>query len=151
MSKPQWLREAEELHGRRIAAGTETEAEARAAIAAAWMEHPEWIEALAYRPVAGWVRRHETPDLFQADLFPLLPAWLHVAVDRPMRVADMTLRELDNAKHVLDNQVRNTMRGARKRKKIFDHFYNEVRPVLEAHPGMTVAAATVALASERAA
>ena len=151
MSKPQWLREAEELHARRIAAGTETEAEARTAITAAWMEHPEWIESLADRPVAAWARRHEPVDLFQGDLFPLLPAYLHVAVDRPYRVADMTVRELDNAKHVLDTQVRNTMRGARKRKKVFDHFYNTVRPVLEANPGMTVAAATVALASKAAA
>lgn len=149
MSKPQWLREAEELHGRRVAAGTETEQEARAGIAASWMEHPEWIEAVAYRPVGRWVRGHEAPDLFQGEMFPLLPAYLHVAVDRPLRVADMTLRDLDNAKSVLDNQVRNTMRGARKRKKAFDHFYGKVRPVLEANPGMTVAAAAVVLASEQ--
>ena len=150
MSKPQWLREAEAEHGMRVRAGTETQAEAADAIAALMIaEHRDYLAGVASKGVGDWVRKHESPDLFQDHLFPLLPAYLDVAPRIPFRVADMTISELEAARVMVMTRTGNVMRGARRHRKVFTDFYNQVKPMLKDHPALTVAEVTPKLTSQR--
>jgi hypothetical protein len=150
MRAPAWYREAVAAHGERAAAGAVTRDAAASAIAALIADHPEFLAAIADRDVGRWVRRHEPRTLLDAALFPLIPAYLDVAVDTPARVADMTIGQLDKAYRIQVNRIRNITRPARRQQQALTKFYNDVRPVMEANPGMTVAEALTHLAAREA-
>lgn len=128
--KPQWLREAEELHGTRVLAGAETPQEASAAVAAQIAAHPEYLAALAASGVGAWTRKHEQRDLFHAELFPYLPAYLDTAPGTPVRVADLDRDGLDKAYRMAVTRSRNVARAARRHRKAVTDFRNRVRPLL---------------------
>lgn len=152
MSKPAWLAQAEADHGARVMAGSETQGEAATALAALYAQHPEYLARLASARIGAWTRRHEVPDLFQASLFPLLPAYLPVAVNVSARVADMDLAALESASRMVMTRTGNVMRGARRQRKAFTDFYNQVQPLLKAGPpGMTVSDAVTRLTAQEAA
>jgi hypothetical protein len=146
MSTPTWYREAVDLHGGRVASGSETREDAFAAMAVLLAAHPEFLAQIGGRDVDKWARQHTPVDLFEGSLFPLLPAYLDVAPRMPFRVADMTLGELESAKVMVMTRTGNVLRGARRHRKVFTDFYNAVKPLMK--DGATVAEATARLAAQ---
>lgn len=150
---PDWLKEARAEHGARVVAGTETPAEAEAAVTAVITAHPEYLAeqaaVLARAHVAAWVRVNASSgDLFQAGLFPRIPAMLPVSVGRTMRTLDMTLAELENARAMVMTRTRNVREAADRDRKEFLAFYRQVKPLLA--DGGTVGDALADLAARAA-
>lgn len=132
---PEWLKEARARHGARVVAGTETPAEAEAAVTAVILAHPEYLgeqaAILARAHVAAWVKVNASSgDLFQDGLFPRLPVLMQVSVGRKMRTADMTLENLENAKAMVLARTRNARKAADQDRKDFLAFYEQVKPLL---------------------
>ena len=150
---PDWLKEARAEHGARVVAGTETGPEADAAVTAVILAHPEYLAeqaaVLARAHVAAWVKVNASSgDLFQAGLFPRIPALLPVSVGRTMRTADMTLADLENAKAMVLTRTRNAREAADRDRKDFTAFYKAVKPLLA--DGGTVGDALADLAAKAA-
>jgi len=148
---PAWLREACAEHGAKFLAGTETRAEADAALTAVILARPEYlaeqaaVEASAR--VAAWVKVNASSgDLFQVSLFPRIPVLMQVSVGPPVRTADMTAAELDKAKSILLARTRNAREAADRDAEDFTAFYDRVRPRLGG--GKTVKDALAELATE---
>jgi hypothetical protein len=148
MRAPAWYREAVASYGERVASGTMTQADAALPLAALLAEHPEFLAVIAGRDVGKWARRHEPRTLFDSALFPLIPAYMDIAVDTPARVADMTVDQLDKAYRMTMNRIRNITRPARRQQQAVTKFYNAVRPLME--DGATVAEAVTRLAAREA-
>lgn len=149
---PDWLKEIRAEHGARYLAGTETRADADAAVAEAILGHPTYlaeraaVEGAAH--VAAWVKVNASSgDLFQSELFPSIPVLMQVSVGRPMRTADMTAADLDNARAIILARTRNSRESADRAKKDFTAFYKQVRPLLT--DGRTVADALAEIAVKR--
>jgi hypothetical protein len=129
---PDWYREAVAEHGAKVLDGTEDGHAAAEAVAAVLLAHPEHLAALAARDVAKWVKERESSgDLFQAALFPLLPASLYTAPKVSVRVSAMTAADLDKARNMLWNRTRHALEGAERQREIFSGFYDRVRPLLK--------------------
>lgn len=148
MKQPGWYKEAVADHGERVAAGKETPDEAAAAIGALMGERPEYLAGLAAASLAEWGKSREQGDLFQAALFPALPALLLTSVGKSARVASMTAAELEKAKAMLLAQTQNAVNGAERRRAAFLAFYDQVHPRLTA--GKTVADVLPDLAAQAA-
>lgn len=153
MKYPDWLGITVAEHAAKVLGGERQRAEANTAVTAAILAHPEFIAdraaALADQQVAAWLREHESSgDLFQAALFPLLPASMRTTPKRTAHVTSMTGRDLDNAKAMLWNRTKNSMDGAEKERAEFAAFYDRVRPLLA--DGRTVADALAELAGKAA-
>lgn len=151
---PDWLAEARAVHGARYLARTETRAEAEAAVAAEIIAHPEYLAEQAAvhgaAQVAAWVKANAScGDLFQAALFPRIPALMPVSVTNVMWTAEMTGGDLDNAKAMVLTRARNAREAADRQRKDFTHFYKQVRPRLTG--GKTVADALAEIAAQDAA
>lgn len=149
---PEWLKQARADHGARFLDGTETRAEADAAVTAAIVAHPEYLSDIAAvqaaAHVAAWVKVNASSgDLFQASLFPNIPVLMQVSVGRPMRTADMTLADLENAKAIVLTRAKNSRESADRARRDFTAFYKQVKPHLT--PGRTVADALALIATER--
>jgi hypothetical protein len=87
---------------------------------------------LAAAQVRAWVSAHRSSgDLFQASLFPGIPAVMHTSPGRAMATADMTAADLDKARSMLLTRTRNARTSADKAAKDFNAFYKQVRPLLE--------------------
>lgn len=132
---PGWLKEARAEHGARVVAGTETTADAEAALTAVIVSHPEYLSqqaaVLARDHVAAWVKVNASSgDLFQDGLFPRLPVLMQVSVGRKMRTADMTLADLENARAMVLARTRNAREAADRDRKDFVAFYKRVKPLL---------------------
>lgn len=150
---PEWLKQARADHGARYLAGAETRAEADAAVTAAILAHPEYLAEQAAvqgaAHVASWVKVNATSgDLFQSELF-RVPVLMQVAVGRPMRTADMTAADLDNARAILMARTQNSREAANRDRRDFTAFYKAVRPLLA--DGRTVADALAEIAAGRSA
>jgi hypothetical protein len=154
---PQWLAQKIAETGVLVLDGKMSRAEADAAVIAATREHPEYGEELAAASIVAlfgrWLRDHSSSgDLFQAQMFPGLPAVLVVAPKRKVGVADMTRADLDHAKNMLYARTGNAIDGAKKaaeaERAAFDAFYDKVCPLLT--DGKTVGDVLGALASEGA-
>jgi hypothetical protein len=150
---PDWLKEARAEHGARVVAGTETTADAEAAVTAVILAHPEYLgeqaAVLARAHVAAWVKVNASSgDLFQAGLFPRVPVLMQVSVGHTMRTADMTLENLENAKSMVLARTRNVREAADKDRKNFLAFYRQVKPLLS--DGGTVGDALADLAAKAA-
>ncbi len=150
---PEWLKQARAEHGARVIDGTETTAEAEAAVAAVILAHPEYLgeqaAVLAKAHVSAWVKVNASSgDLFQAGLFPRLPVLMTVGVDRKMRTADMTLGDLEDAKTMLLARTRNVREAADRDRRDFLAFYKQVKPLLA--DGGTVGDALADLAAKAA-
>lgn len=137
MKQPGWYKEAVAEHGEKVAALKETPGEAAEAVAAIIAGHPEYLAALAAGSLAEWEKGRGQGDLFQASLFPTLPAVLLTSVGKSARVMTMTVADLENAKSMLLTQTQNAMRGAEQRREVFLAFYDLVHPRLTG--GKTVA------------
>jgi hypothetical protein len=149
---PEWLKQARAIHGARFLDGTETRAEADAAVAAKILAHPEYVAEQAAvqgaAHVAAWVKVNATSgDLFQSELFPNIPVLMQVSVGRPMRTSDMTLADLENARAMILARTRNARESADKARREFTAFYKQVKPHLT--DGRTVADALAEIATER--
>lgn len=140
MKPPQWLTEEIAKTGVRVLDGKMTRAEGDAAIAAATRQHPDYCAeagvVLAVRQFGKWVgERTSSGDLFQAALFPDLPAVLRVAPKRTTAVADMTAEDLDHAKNMLWARTKNMVDGAEeacdRERAAFSRLYDKVRPLLK--------------------
>lgn len=136
---PRWLAEKIAATGVLVLDGRITRAEADTAIAAATREHPEFGEELGTAAGIGlfgkWLREHTSGgDLFQAGLFPDLPAVMRIAPNKSARIADMTAEELDHAKNMLFARTKNMVEGAEEASKqeraAFMRLYDKVRPLL---------------------
>jgi hypothetical protein len=150
---PEWLRAAVADSGTQVLSGARQQADAAAAVKAAILGRPEFVDelaaVLATAQVAAWIRTHRTSgDLFQAGLFPGIPAVMHTSVGRAMPTADMTAGDLDKAKAMLLARTRNARTSADRQQKDFAHFYRKVRPLLDG--GRTVADALADLAAKAA-
>ena len=150
---PEWLKEARAEHGARVVAGTETTADADAALTSVILGHPEYLAeqaaVLARAHVAAWVKVNASSgDLFQAGLFPRIPAFLPVSVGRTVRTADMTLADLENAKAMVMTRTRNVREAADRDRKNFAAFYKVIKPLLA--DGGTVGDALADLAARAA-
>jgi hypothetical protein len=150
---PAWLAEARAEHGARFLAGTETRAEADAALAAVILARPEYLAEQAAvagaAQVAAWVKVNAScGDLFQAALFPRIPALMQVSVGNAMWTAEMTGDDLDNAKAMVLNRTRNVREAADRTRRDFTAFYKQVRPLLK--DGKTVADVLAELAAKAA-
>lgn len=150
---PGWLKEARAEHGARVVAGTETTAEAEAALTEAIVAHPEYLSeqaaVLARAHVAAWVKVNASSgDLFQAGLFPRVPVLMQVSVGRRMRTADMTLADLENARAMVLARTRNAREAADRDRKDFVAFYKQLKPLLA--DGGTVGDALADLAAQAA-
>jgi hypothetical protein len=146
---PDWYREAIAKHGAEIAAGTDN-GNAAAAVIAAIAGHPEFLEGIVDRDLAKWVKEHESSgDLFQASLFPEIPATMRVTPNRSLKVSLMTGGDLDNAKSMLWNRTQNSMDGAGRERDVFAAFYERVRPLLKGE--LTVSEVLSRLAAVKAA
>lgn len=150
---PEWLKQARAEHGARYLDGSETRAEADAAVAAVILAHPEYLAEQAAvwgaAHVASWVKVNASSgDLFQDGLFPRLPVLMQVSVGRKMRTADMTLDDLENAKAMILARTRNAREAADRDKKDFTAFYRLVKPLLA--DGGTVGDAVADLAVKAA-
>jgi hypothetical protein len=148
---PDWLREAVAEHGVKFLAGTETRAEAEAAVTAAILDHPEYLADLAAihaaAHVAAWVKANASSgDLFQVSLFPRIPVLMQVNVGPPVRTADMTAADLDKAKSIILARTRNAREAADRDAEDFTRFYDRVRPRLK--DGKTVKDALAEIATE---
>jgi len=151
---PGWLKEARAEHGARVVAGTETAAEAEAAVTAAILAHPEYLSeqaaVLARAHVSAWVKVNASSgDLFQAGLFPRIPAMLPVSVGHTMRTADMTLANLEKAKSMVLTRIKNVREAADRDRQDFIAFYRKVKPLLT-ESGGTVGDALADLAVKAA-
>ncbi len=151
---PEWLKEVTAVHGARVNAGTETVAEADAAVTAAIMTHPEYVAermaVLARQQVSTWTKSHATSgDLFQAMLFDGVPAFMQVRVGHAMQVIDMTGDDLDHARNMIETRTQNVRAGADRDWAAFSSFYERVRPHLDGD--RTVADALAEIAAEAAA
>jgi hypothetical protein len=132
---PEWLKAAVADHGTQVLSGTRQQADAEAAVKEAILARPEFVgelaAVLAAAQVSAWVRTHRTSgDLFQASLFPGIPAVMHTSVGRAMATADMTAADLDKAKAMLLARTRNARTSADRQAKDFAAFYKQVRPLL---------------------
>jgi hypothetical protein len=132
---PEWLKEARAEHGAKFLAGTETRAQAEAAVAALILANPEYLAEQAAvagaAQVAAWVKVNAScGDLFQAALFPRIPALMQVSVGNAMWTAEMTGDDLDNAKAMVLTRTRNVREAADRTRKDFNAFYRQVRPGL---------------------
>ena len=148
---PEWLKEARAEHGARVVAGTETPADADAAVTAAILAHPEYLAeqaaVLARAHVAAWLKVNASSgDLFQASLFPRIPALMQVSVGQKMRTADMTAEDLDKARAMILARTRNAREAADRDRRDFTAFYKRVRPLLNGD--RTVADAVADLAAQ---
>lgn len=149
---PEWLKQARAEHGSRFLDGSETRAEADAAVAAAILARPEYLAEQAAvwgaAHVASWVKVNASSgDLFQSELFPSIPVFMQVSVGRPMRTSDMTLADLENARAMILARTRNARESADRARKDFTAFYKQVKPHLEG--GKTVSDALAEIAMER--
>lgn len=140
MKNPPWLTAAVAANASEVLRGRAKQAAASAAVAAAVKAHPEYIDELAWaladREVGRWLRDHETSgDLFQAQMFPGLPASMRIAPKRTVPVAAMTGEDLDHAKKMLYARTGNAAKGAAdaadRERATFDRFYDRVRPLLD--------------------
>jgi hypothetical protein len=150
---PDWLKEARAEHGARFLAGTETRTEAESAVAALILAHPEYLAEQAAvagaAQVAAWVKANAScGDLFQASLFPHIPALMQVSVGNAKWTAEMTGEDLDNAKAMVLTRARNAREAADRARKDFTAFYKQVRPLLTGD--RTVADALADLAAKAA-
>jgi hypothetical protein len=132
---PEWLKEARAEHGARVVAGTETTADAEAAVTTVILTHPEYLgeqaAVLARAHVAAWVKVNASSgDLFQAGLFPRVPVLMQVSVGRKMRTADMTLADLENARAMILARTRNAREAADRDKRDFLAFYKQMKKLL---------------------
>lgn len=132
---PEWLKAARAEHGSRFLARTETRAEAEAAVTAVILAHPEYLAeqaaVQASAQVATWVKVNASSgDLFQAGLFPRIPALMQVSVGHAMWTADMTASDLENARAMILARTRNARESADRARKDFTAFYRRVRPLL---------------------
>jgi len=146
---PEWLSEARAAHGARFLAGTETRSEAEAAVAAAILAHPEYLAEQAAvagaAQVAAWVKANAScGDLFQAALFPRIPALMQVSVGNAMWTAEMTGGDLDNARAMVLARTRNAREAADRARKDFTAFYRQVRPLLSGDRTVTEVLAELA-------
>ena len=132
---PEWLRAAVADSGTQVLAGARQQADAAASVKAEILARPEFLDelaaVLAAAQVSAWVRTHRTSgDLFQASLFPGIPAVMHTSVGRAMATADMTAADLDKAKAMILARTRNARTSADRQQKDFTAFYKQVRPLL---------------------
>jgi len=132
---PEWLKAARAEHGARVVAGTETTAEAEAAVTAVIIANPEYLSeqaaVLARAHVAAWVKVNASSgDLFQEGLFPRIPVLMTVSVGRKMRTADMTLGDLEHAKAMILTRIKNVREAADQDRRDFIAFYKQVKPLL---------------------
>jgi hypothetical protein len=139
---PDWLKSAVADQAGQALTGARTEAEATAAVKAAILSNPDFVgelaATLASAQVSAWVRSHRSSgDLFQASLFPGVPAVMHVSVRDEMAIADMTAADLEKAKNMLLARTRNARTSADRQQKDFMALYKKVRPLLK--DGLTVA------------
>ena len=139
MKTPAWLKSAVAQNGADVLDAKKTRAEADAAVAKAVAGHPEFLAglsaALASRLLGKWVGEHASSgDLFQAQMFPDLPATLRVSPKKASEVASMTAGDLDKARNILwartENQVNGTKEAAERERRAFSDFYDKVRPLL---------------------
>lgn len=134
---PDWLKAAVADSGALVLTGDRQQADATAAVKAEILARPEFLDemaaVLAAAQVGNWVRVHRSSgDLFQAGLFPGIPAFMHTSPARPpMATGDMTARDLDKARSMLLTRTRNARTSADKAAKDFNAFYKQVRPLLE--------------------
>jgi hypothetical protein len=138
---PDWLKSAVAESAGQALTGARTEAEAAAAVKAAILGNPDFVgdlaATLASAQVSAWVKSHRSSgDLFQASLFPGVPAVMHVSVRDEMATADMTAADLEKAKNMLLARTRNARTSADRAAKDFMAFYKRVKPLLK--DGMTV-------------
>jgi hypothetical protein len=150
---PEWLKAAVADSGAQVLTGDRPQAEAAAAVKAAILARPEFLDemaaVLADSQVGYWVKTHRSSgDLFQAALFPGIPPAMLTSVGRYTPTADMTGAELDKAKAMLLAQTRNARTSADRRQKDFTAFYKQVRPLLAG--GGTVADALAQIAAKAA-
>lgn len=151
---PEWLKAAVADSGTQVMTGARQQADAAAAVKAEILARPEFVDemaaVLAAAQVDTWMKTHRSSgDLFQASLFPGIPAVMHVSVGRPMATADMTAADLDKAKNMLLARTRNARTSASRQQKDFTAFYAQVRPLLKGD--RTVASAVAELAAQQAA
>jgi hypothetical protein len=139
MKNPDWLTEAAAAAGSEVLRGITSREAGIAAVAAAVKAHPGFINdviyGLAAREVGRWLQEHESSgDLFQAQMFPGLPASLRVAPKRRTAIADMTAEDLDHAKNMLWARTGNAVKGAEeaaeRERAAFSRLYEKVRPLL---------------------
>jgi hypothetical protein len=150
---PDWLKSAVADSAVQVLSGDRTEAEATATVKAAILDRPEFVgelaATLAAKQVSAWVRvNRSSGDLFQAALFPGVPAVMHVNVRDEMATADMTAGDLDKAKAMILARTRNARTSADRQQKDFTAFYKKVRPLLT--DGKTVADVLPELAAKAA-
>lgn len=151
---PEWLKSAVAESAVHVLSGDRTEAEVTATVKAAILAgHPEFVgelvATLAAKQVSAWVRANRSSgDLFQAALFPGVPAVMHVNVRDEMATADMTAADLDKAKAMILARTRNARTSADRQQKDFTAFYKKVRPLLT--DGKTVADVLPELAAKAA-
>ena len=150
---PEWLKAAVADSGALVLAGDRQQAQAAEAVKAEILARPEFLDemaaVLAAAQIDNWVRVHRSSgDLFQAALFPGIPAVMHTSPGRPMATADMTASDLDKAKAMLLARTRNARTSADRAAKDFGVFYKKVRPLLTG--GKTVADVMPELAAKAA-
>jgi hypothetical protein len=154
---PPWLAEEINEQGAAVLAGTASRGSADTVVIATVREHPEFLAelgaAFAVRLLAKWLTEHTSGgDLFQAGMFPDLPATLAVAPKKRSGVADMTGPDLDKARNMLyartENQIEGTKKAALAERAAFDGFYDKVRPRLT--DGKTVGAVLAELVAQTA-
>jgi hypothetical protein len=152
---PEWLKAAVADSGAQVLTGDRPQAEAAAAVKAAILARPEFIDemaaVLAASQVGFWVKAHRSSgDLFQAGLFPGIEPVMFTSPGRSMATLDMTLADLKKARSMLLTRTQNAKAAADKAQKDFAAFYRKVRPLLEADPGRTVEQALAELAAKAA-
>lgn len=155
MKTQQWLAAAVAENGALVMAGKKTRTEAETAGLAIVRKHPEFLEqlgaALYSKQLGKWLAEHASSgDLFQAQMFPDLPAVMRITPNRSLPVADMTGPDLDNARAMLWNRTGHMMAGAeaagKKERAAFGAFFKRVRPHLT--DGATVAEVLEKLAAQ---
>ena len=150
---PEWLRAAVAASAAMVISGDRQQADATAAVKAEILARPEFLDemasVLAAAQVGNWVRVHRSSgDLFQASLFPGIPAVMHTSPRDAMPTADMTARDLDKARSMLLTRTRNVRTSADRAAKDFNAFYRQVRPLID--KGGTVGDALAELAAKAA-
>jgi hypothetical protein len=139
MKTPQWLTEKIAQTGARVLDGKITRPAGDSEISAAVRAHPEYGAELAAAAGASlfgrWLGEHASGgDLFQAALFPDLPAVMRIAPNRTAAVTDMTGEDLDHARNMLWARTQNMVDGAEeaanRERAAFSRLYDKVRPLL---------------------
>jgi hypothetical protein len=157
MKTPPWLATAIAGNGAAVLGGQKTRAEADADVIKTVNDHPGYLADLgateALRLLGRWVAEHTSGgDLFQAQMFPDLPATLRVTPKKASEVASMTAHDLDSARNILWARTENQMNGAReaaeRERAAFLAFYDKVRPLLA--DGKTVGEVLPGLAAKDA-